>query len=151
MTSIATSQGNSSLLKLLFLQIMYSSLEERARKTNPTSDGPVSVEEVDSDAVFYKIELLGYQVGQRLCEKLIFTAANQMPMRPEQIDVLKFLCKEFWTSIFGKSIDNLKTNHRGTYVLQDSNFSWITRFTLDASSPATAKTAVLVLICIFMF
>lgn len=28
------------------------------------------------------------------------------------IDVIKFLCKDLWTLVFRKQIDNLKTNHR---------------------------------------
>jgi len=28
------------------------------------------------------------------------------------MDVIKFLCKDLWTILFRKQIDNLKTNHR---------------------------------------
>lgn len=35
-----------------------------------------------------------------------------------------FLCKEFWLDVFKKRVDNLKTNNRGVYVLQDSAFRW---------------------------
>ena len=28
------------------------------------------------------------------------------------MDVIKFLCKDLWTLLFRKQIDNLKTNHR---------------------------------------
>jgi hypothetical protein len=30
----------------------------------------------------------------------------------EQLDIIKFICKEFWKEVFNKSIDNLKTNHK---------------------------------------
>lgn len=104
------------------------------------------IDDADNESVFYKIELIGFQVGQRLIEKIVFTTppSNQLPWKPEQIDIVKFLCKEFWIFVFGKSIDNLKTNHRGIYVLQDSNFSWISRFSVDSTSPSTAKMAILV-------
>lgn len=34
------------------------------------------------------------------------------PRLSENLDVIKFLCKEFWSKVFQKQIDNLKTNHR---------------------------------------
>jgi hypothetical protein len=30
----------------------------------------------------------------------------------DTLDVIKFLCKDLWTIVFRKQIDNLKTNHR---------------------------------------
>ena len=35
-----------------------------------------------------------------------------------------FLCKEFWQEVFKKRVDNLKTNNRGVFVLQDNAFRW---------------------------
>lgn len=34
-------------------------------------------------------------------------------------------CKEFWQEVFGKRVDNLKTNNRGVYVLTDTSFVWM--------------------------
>ena len=45
----------------------------------------------------------------------------------EQLDVLKWVCKELWNEAFKKSVDNLRTNHRGTYVLRDTQFQWTLR------------------------
>lgn len=33
----------------------------------------------------------------------------------ETLDVIKFICKDLWTIVFRKQIDNLKTNHRVRY------------------------------------
>lgn len=30
----------------------------------------------------------------------------------EPLDVIKFICKDFWIAIFKKQIDKLQTNHR---------------------------------------
>ena len=30
----------------------------------------------------------------------------------DTLDMIKFLCKDMWTLVFRKQIDNLKTNHR---------------------------------------
>lgn len=71
------------------------------RTTTAETDG-------DSDAIFYKLETLGYAVGQRLVER--FT--KDRPRFVDTLDVVKFICKDLWTIMFKKQIDNLKTNHR---------------------------------------
>lgn len=30
----------------------------------------------------------------------------------DELDVMKFICKDFWTCVFKKQIDNLRTNHQ---------------------------------------
>lgn len=40
---------------------------------------------------------------------------------------MKFICKDFWTTVFKKQIDNLRTNHQGIYVLQDNKFRLLTQ------------------------
>lgn len=32
----------------------------------------------------------------------------------DELDVMKFICKDFWTCVFKKQIDNLRTNHQVT-------------------------------------
>eukprot|EP01027_Heterolobosea_sp_BB2_P008903 GEZU01013192.1.p1 GENE.GEZU01013192.1~~GEZU01013192.1.p1 ORF type:complete len:142 (-),score=2.59 GEZU01013192.1:138-563(-) len=57
------------------------------------------------------------------------------------LEVIKFLCKEFWMDTFKRQIDNLKTNHRGTFVLTDSKFRWLSRIsaqTIDETQEAAA-------------
>ncbi|KAL4179670.1 hypothetical protein AMTRI_Chr13g121240 [Amborella trichopoda] len=53
----------------------------------------------------------------------------------DQLEAIKFICKDFWQSLFKKQIDNLKTNHRGTFVLQDNQFKWLTRMSVDHTLP----------------
>ncbi|XP_062408712.1 trafficking protein particle complex subunit 6B, like [Sardina pilchardus] len=69
------------------------------------------------------LECMGFRVGQGLIER--FT--KDSPGFKDELDVMKFLCKDFWTNIFRKQIDNLRTNHQGTYVLQDNRFALITQ------------------------
>lgn len=45
----------------------------------------------------------------------------------DTLDVMKWICKEFWTGMYLKSIDNLRTNHKGTFVLRDTQFRWTRR------------------------
>uniref|UniRef100_A0A8C9AZJ0 Trafficking protein particle complex subunit 6A n=1 Tax=Prolemur simus TaxID=1328070 RepID=A0A8C9AZJ0_PROSS len=55
------------------------------------------------------LEGTGFRVGQALGER-------------EELDALKFLCKDLWVAVFQKQVDGLCTNHQGTYVLQDNSF-----------------------------
>ncbi|XP_060224384.1 trafficking protein particle complex subunit 6A isoform X1 [Meriones unguiculatus] len=64
------------------------------------------------------LEGLGFRVGQALGERL---PRETLAFR-EELDALKFLCKDLWAAMFQKHMDGLRTNHQGTYVLQDNSF-----------------------------
>ena len=70
-----------------------------------------------------KLELVGYRTGQKFVEKL---TKDYAPFKDE-LDIVKFICKEYWSALFGKQIDNLRTNHQGVYVLLDQRFKFISR------------------------
>ena len=38
--------------------------------------------------------------------------SRDRPRLGDTLDVIKFVCKDFWTALFKKQVDNLKTNHR---------------------------------------
>lgn len=65
-------------------------------------------EEEERDAVFFRLEGLGYRVGQGLVERF----SKDRPRFGDTLDVIKFLCKDLWMLVFRKQVDNLKTNHR---------------------------------------
>ena len=48
-----------------------------------------------------------------------------MPRFKDELDTMKFICTDFWTAIYKKQIDNLRTNHQGVYVLQDNEFRFL--------------------------
>lgn len=64
--------------------------------------------EIFRDSVYVRLERLGFRVGQGLCERF----SRDRPRFTDQLDVIKFICKDLWTVVFKKQIDNLKTNHR---------------------------------------
>ncbi|KAL1628553.1 hypothetical protein SLS56_005785 [Neofusicoccum ribis] len=84
-------------------------------------------EEELKDAVLYRLEMLGYRVGLGITERF----SRDKPRFSETLDVIKFLCKDLWTLVFRKQIDNLKTNHRGIYVLTDQHFKPLTKMSLE--------------------
>jgi len=36
----------------------------------------------------------------------------ERPRFSDHLEAIKFICKDFWSEVFKKQIDNLKTNHR---------------------------------------
>uniref|UniRef100_A0A6B2LNY0 Trafficking protein particle complex subunit 6B n=1 Tax=Arcella intermedia TaxID=1963864 RepID=A0A6B2LNY0_9EUKA len=82
-----------------------------------------------TEAANYKLEKLGIRVGQKLAERY----TKDRPRFNEKIDIIKFICKDFWIELFKKQIDNLRTNHKGVYVLTDSKFRWIVRLSTDTN------------------
>ena len=89
--------------ELLHLEMVLSLME----KSGPEKDLATS-----------NLELVGYNAGFRLIEKL----TKESPKFKDELDLMKFVCKDFWLSLFHKQIDNLRTNHQGVYVLQDNQF-----------------------------
>ncbi|KAK9735368.1 hypothetical protein RND81_04G201900 [Saponaria officinalis] len=76
-----------------------------------------------------RIESIGYQVGHQLSERYTM----ERPRFTDHLDAIKFICKDFWSEVFKKQIDNLKTNHRGTFVLQDNRFRWLSHISIEPS------------------
>jgi hypothetical protein len=69
------------------------------------------------------LDAIGFRVGRTVVERI----TNDRPPFVDQLDILKWICKDFWSLLFGHQIDNLRTNHRGTYVLRDTRFRWTLR------------------------
>ncbi|XP_059988135.1 trafficking protein particle complex subunit 6A isoform X2 [Lagenorhynchus albirostris] len=54
------------------------------------------------------LEGMGFRVGQALGERL---PRETLAFR-EELDALKFLCKDVWAAVFQKQMDSLRTNHQ---------------------------------------
>lgn len=75
-----------------------------------------------------KLEAVGFTVGQKLAER----QTTARPPFVDTLDAIKYVCKEFWTDAFLKQVDNLRTNHRGVYVLTDNRVRWLARLSPSA-------------------
>ncbi|EIW67294.1 hypothetical protein M231_01604 [Tremella mesenterica] len=81
--------------------------------------GKAEVEEgVVDEELTKRLERIGLMVGGYIAEKL--TLAR--PPLASQLDVIKFICKDLFLFVYSKQIDNLRTNHRGVFVLQSHIF-----------------------------
>ncbi|KAI3338912.1 BET3 family protein [Ustulina deusta] len=143
-------------------------------------------EDEEREAVFFRLEGLGYRVGLGLVERygfappfslnpfflraildqalvlqLPYTTAymtfnpiftfhtntepetrsfsRDRPRFTDTLDAIKFVCKDLWMLVFKKQVDNLKTNHRGVYVLTDHAFRPLSRMSVDAGGQAVAR------------
>jgi hypothetical protein len=67
------------------------------------------------------VESIGFSSGYRLVEKI----TREHPKFKDELELMKFVCKDYWMCIFRKQIDNLRTNHQGVYVLQDKSFKYL--------------------------
>lgn len=70
-----------------------------------------------------RLEGVGYDVGHRLVERY----AVEKERMDSDLEAVKFVCRDFWEGVFKKQVDVLRTNHKGLYVLTDSNFRWLGR------------------------
>jgi hypothetical protein len=100
-----------------------------------TGNAKVMDEDEERDVVFFRLEMLGYRVGQGLVERF----SRDRPRFIDTLDVIKFLCKDLWMLVFRKQIDNLKTNHRGVYVLTDNSFRPFSRMSTEAGGQAVVR------------
>ena len=83
------------------------------------------------------IEAIGYRVGFQLAERF----SKDRPRFGEYLEAIKFICKEFWSELFNKQVDNLKTNHKGVFVLQDNTFRWLRNVSAEAADSAQPGSA----------
>lgn len=67
------------------------------------------------------LEQNGFYIGSRLIERLMLIK----PIVGEQIECVKFICKDFWILLFQKQADRLQTNCKGEYVIQEKCLGWI--------------------------
>ncbi|RMY70540.1 hypothetical protein D0863_05706 [Hortaea werneckii] len=98
--------------------------EESAKMT---SLGFPVMGESTREGVLWRLDGMGYRVGQGLVER--FSVNKPRPTNP--LEAIKFICKDLWILVFRKQIDNLKTNHRGIFVLTDTRFQAIGRMSVD--------------------
>ena len=107
-----------------------SNSKDRPKSTSSVSalgSIPSTTDPTLMPALFARLDGLGYRVGLLLPERF----SLDRPRFTDALDAIKFLCKDLWQLVFRKQIDNLKTNHRGVYVLTDNKFLPLRRMSRD--------------------
>jgi len=119
-------------------------LEEDMVKANALQsltarDSVQNNDSAEDEVLRARLEMLGTQVGANLVERLV----RDRPRFVDTLDSVKFVCKDVWTAVWDKQVDNLRTNHRGVYVLQDNAFRPLMRISSpDGSADALAKARI---------
>ncbi|XP_053649222.1 trafficking protein particle complex subunit 6B isoform X2 [Cherax quadricarinatus] len=75
------------------------------------------------DEAISKLEHMGFATGYRLVERL----TRESGRYKDELDIMKYICKDLWVTVYKKQIDNLRTNHQGVYVLHDNRFRFLSR------------------------
>ncbi|ETI23433.1 hypothetical protein G647_05235 [Cladophialophora carrionii CBS 160.54] len=138
-----------------------------AAPTLLASDGMPSTP-LFADSVYVRLERLGFRVGEGLSERFSRDRARFQnyagsgpgmagsgglgtgstgsagtagigSINDHHLDVIKFLCKDIWTVVWKKQVDNLKTNHRGVFVLTDAKFRPLMRMAMTTSAEAVQR------------
>ena len=60
---------------------------------------PLPLRTVDKQSLNVKLECIGVEVGRRIAERLML---DRSQLLPELLDVMKFICKEFWLFVYKK-------------------------------------------------
>lgn len=104
-----------------------------AKSCAPTDDSEEQLT-IAAEMAAAKLERIGWNVGYRWTERLAQNKTWNAPgddaaaVAAQQLEAVKFLCKEVWMEVFRKQIDKLQTNHRGVFVLKDLDLKWMSRF-----------------------
>ncbi|PWN93008.1 hypothetical protein FA10DRAFT_298450 [Acaromyces ingoldii] len=126
---VALRRRQSGLAQLVEAGLVPST-SSSSSKTPPAS-------ELEDETVA-RLEAIGAHVGSAFAERL----SRDRPPFSATLDVVKFVCKDVWTACFDKQVDNLRTNHRGVYVLQDNHFRPLLRLsTTMAAGPGALAPA----------
>lgn len=65
--------------------------------------------------VYYQTQpswIRGEKMFVMIFDCLLKRFTKDWPAFKDDLDIMKFLCKDFWSGIFKKQIDNLRTNHQ---------------------------------------
>ncbi len=88
-----------------------STVNKDTRNSEEEHAGGVEYLETDlfqSEDVVYRMELYGYNMGLRIGELL----SQDGDKFVEPLEIMKFICRDVWKVLYGKQMDNLRTNHR---------------------------------------
>lgn len=105
-----------------------------SNSSKPDGKGPVDEAE---EAVRLRLESIGMHVGANVAERL----CHDRQLFSDTLDAIKFICKDLWSACWDKQVDNLRTNHRGVYVLQDNSFKPIQRISSWEGRPDALRKA----------
>lgn len=92
----------------------------------------LNANDFQKEKVNERLYKIGRGVGSKITELLIFSNNPTLSFNSmDSLAIVRFICKDVWKLIYGKQIDNLKTNHRGIFYLFDYEFQPIQNLSID--------------------
>ena len=82
------------------------------------SDAQVRIEQLGSKIGFALAERFSRLLQQSLWLLIATRLTMDRGIFTDHVDILKFICKDLWLAIYRKQVDNLKTNHRVSYITE---------------------------------
>mmetsp|Transcript_2900 Transcript_2900/g.8378 ORF Transcript_2900/g.8378 Transcript_2900/m.8378 type:complete len:172 (-) Transcript_2900:129-644(-) len=129
--------GERAVAESVFELLMFEAF--RVAREAPGGDGGEDGASAEARRMEVKgrIEAMGFDVGYRKVER----SATEKLLGRHPLELIKFICKDLWLALFQKQADRLQTNHRGMFVLNDGNFTWLKRLghRTDEKSVAMAE------------
>ncbi|KAL6944344.1 hypothetical protein ACO0RG_001080 [Hanseniaspora osmophila] len=108
--------------------------------------------------ILKRVKSIGFDLGSKLTDMLVFTKdpnfrfehnsngvsqvsssnvgtfTTNKRVNTDLLSIMKFICRDVWKLLFNKQVDNLKTNHKGTFYLLDKNFEYFKNFAVEPFS-----------------
>ena len=115
-----------SLLSIEMIRALEASTSFRVRRSNDTVaqlaqiDGaihvpPLLTSEDEVEMVRARVDAIGAHLGAGIAARwvqLLTSSSRHKPVFSDDLDVVKFFCKDVWYTLWNKQIDNLRTNHK---------------------------------------
>jgi len=101
--------------------------------TSPCFPPAVRLSAKSPDSVAF-LDGMGRRIGWQVAERL---TVGRERFRTE-LDAVRWVCRDLWREVFGAQVDNLKTNHQGTYILGCRSFRPLRRVSGPRGEPEAA-------------
>jgi hypothetical protein len=139
---------NETIAHSIRSTITHYSISNNSESTNSKSINNYlsNIENVNSSFTLSYINEIGFNVGYKTSQTLLLNPTSSTmtisnlsntALIDNPLEAMKFICRDVWKNLFGKQMDNLRTNHIGTFVLVDnkpicySNCCYITALEID--------------------
>ncbi|VEU20606.1 DEKNAAC101503 [Brettanomyces naardenensis] len=92
----------------------------------------------------YRVENYGFEIGFKVTDCLVYerNVKEGVNMKlSDSLEIMKFICRDVWKVFYGKQMDNLRTNHIGTFVLIENSFKPLVHFSTGKGEADTVRKA----------
>lgn len=106
-------------------QLEEDMVKANALQSSTARDSVQNKDGAEDEVLRARLETLGTHVGANLVERCVSLSFNfakdelsyarlvrDRPRFVDTLDSVKFVCKDVWTVVWDKQVDNLRTNHR---------------------------------------